>query len=299
MVNWASIFGEYRRRGNQIIFKGGRVDYAGKSGAAIGNYIYSERFSSGTISAKIKFKKISDVSSCEIILFRDSKTGVLITAGLGSGPMYAIRNFVQEWKWLSMAGDRKNIEANKYYEVKVSVKGSRVGLEVGGVEVVSTNLPFSTPQTQVGIWCQDYSDIIITDFKMESQRPNCFVIMQFTTPYNELYRDVIKPVCERLFVDSIRADETYTSGLILADITRQIIESKFIIADISPENPNVYYELGYAHALKKPTILIAEKETKLPFDVSNFRTLFYEDSIRGKKHVEQGLERHIKAILGI
>ena len=160
MENWASIYGEYRKRGNQIIFKGDTVDYVGKPGAAIGNYIYSERFSGGTISAKMKFKKISDVSSCEIILFRDSKTGALITAGLGSGPMYAIRNFVQKWEWLSAAGDRKNLEANKYYEVKVSVQGSRVGLEVDGVEVVSTSLPFSTPQTQVGIWCQDYSDIL-------------------------------------------------------------------------------------------------------------------------------------------
>ncbi len=93
------------------------------------------------------------------------------------------------------------------------------------------------------------------------------------------------------------ADETYGPGLIISDISKQIIDSKIIIADITPANPNVYYEVGYAHALNKPTILIAEKPTELPFDVSPFRTLFYENSIRGKKQVEDGLRKHIQAIL--
>jgi nucleoside 2-deoxyribosyltransferase len=59
----------------------------------------------------------------------------------------------------------------------------------------------------------------------------------------------------------------------------------------------VYYEVGYAHALKKPTILIAESPTQLPFDVSPFRTLFYENSIAGKAKVESGLKQHLEAIL--
>jgi len=299
MTNGVSIFGKYQERGNQIIFKGETIKYDGKPGPALGNYICSERFSGGTISAKVKFKKISASSSCEIILFRNPETGILITAGMGSGALFSIRYFEQQWTPLKFAGDRNNMKPNRNYDLKVSVIGSRIGLNVDGVEVLAANLPFSTPQTQVGIWCLDFKDIIITDFKVESQHPSAFVIMQFTTPYNELYHDVIKPVCERISVNSIRADETYTSGLILTDIVRQIAESKFIIADISPKNTNVYYELGYAHALGKPTILIAEKETELPFDVSTFRTLFYENSIRGKKQIEQGLEKHIKAILGI
>jgi hypothetical protein len=47
----------------------------------------------------------------------------------------------------------------------------------------------------------------------------------------------------------------------------------------------------------KPTILLAHKGTKLPFDVSPFRTLFYENSISGKQKVEIGLEKHLKASL--
>jgi hypothetical protein len=56
--------------------------------------------------------------------------------------------------------------------------------------------------------------------------------------------------------------------------------------------------VGYAHARGKPTILIADRGIeKLPFDVSPFRTLFYENSIDGKRRIEEGLRKHIKAIL--
>jgi nucleoside 2-deoxyribosyltransferase len=99
-------------------------------------------------------------------------------------------------------------------------------------------------------------------------------------------------------VDAKRADEVYGPGVIIADIVKQIVESKLIIAEITPANPNVYYEIGYAHALGKPTILIAEKATELPFDVSPFRVLFYENTIAGKKRIEDGLRRHLESILG-
>ena len=70
-----------------------------------------------------------------------------------------------------------------------------------------------------------------------------------------------------------------------------------MIAEITPANQNVFYELGYAHALKKPTILLAERGKELPFDISGYRCLFYENSIGGKKAVEDGLREHLEAIL--
>jgi len=56
--------------------------------------------------------------------------------------------------------------------------------------------------------------------------------------------------------------------------------------------------LGYAHALGKPTILLAERgKGPLPFDISGYRVLFYENTIAGKKQVEEGLRKHLTAIL--
>jgi nucleoside 2-deoxyribosyltransferase len=96
----------------------------------------------------------------------------------------------------------------------------------------------------------------------------------------------------------LRADESYDAGILLQDIIRRLIEATVVIAEISPENPNVFYELGYAHAREKPTILLAQRGRKLPFDVSGYRVIFYDDSIKGKRDVEQQLRRHLESILG-
>jgi nucleoside 2-deoxyribosyltransferase len=85
--------------------------------------------------------------------------------------------------------------------------------------------------------------------------------------------------------------------MILHDIAQGVVDSKIVVAEITPANQNVFYELGYAHALGKPTILLAEPGKQLPFDISGHRVLFYENSIAGKKQVEDGLRKHLKAIL--
>jgi nucleoside 2-deoxyribosyltransferase len=98
--------------------------------------------------------------------------------------------------------------------------------------------------------------------------------MQFSSPYNEVYSHVIKDACVDFNIDAVRGDET---------------------------NPNVYFEVGYALALGKPIILLAQRrtpETPLPFDLSAFRVLFYDDSIGGKPKLETGLRNHLTEILG-
>jgi hypothetical protein len=89
----------------------------------------------------------------------------------------------------------------------------------------------------------------------------------------------------------------FRPGVILQDITRSIVESDVIVADITPTNPNVFYELGYAHALQKPTILLANRQLeKLPFDIGGYRVIFYDDTIGGKREIENTLEKHLESI---
>jgi nucleoside 2-deoxyribosyltransferase len=84
----------------------------------------------------------------------------------------------------------------------------------------------------------------------------------------------------------------------LQDIVRSIKESDVIIADITPVNANVFYELGYAHAMNKPTILLANRKIeKLPFDVSGYRVIFYDDTIRGRRDIEESLEKHLENVI--
>lgn len=254
---------------------------------------------SGTITAEVEFDKIDDATGCSIIFYYDSAQGSFAMAGLGSGNLYSIKSFYQgRWTTHSSAGDPKNLKPDQKYKLGLSVLDSNVALEVDGVNILSFLLPVPLQQSQVGMWCRSKSNITIDNLIVSSEDPRAFIIMQFTPPYNELYEDVISKICEDEYnITTVRADEIYGPGIILGDIEKQIIESKLIIAEITPANPNVYYEVGFARALRKPCILIAEKGTKLPFDVSPFRVLFYENSIPGKKNIEEALRKHLKAIL--
>ncbi len=94
-----------------------------------------------------------------------------------------------------------------------------------------------------------------------------------------------------------RIDEVNRPGIIFQDIQKKIEDAKVVIAEITAPNQNVYYEVGYAHALNKPTILLAQRGRELPFDIRSYRVIFYDDSIGGKPLVERTLREHLDSIL--
>jgi hypothetical protein len=203
------------------------------------------------------------------------------------------------WRTHAAGGSRENLKPNRKYRVRADVVGSGVVLWIDGVEVLKANMPYVITEGHVGLWCMAEGEVIVTDYRIRALQPRAFVVMQFTSPYNELYTDVIKRVCESHGLTAIRADDIYGPGLIVGDVIQEINSANLIIADVSKENANVYFEVGYAFALNKPAILLAEKPTDLPFDIKAFRVLFYENSIAGKAKVEAGLDRHLRAILGV
>jgi hypothetical protein len=297
--SWAPVMGSFDFAADQVTFNGGTVKFGDEPGAAIGTALCDQWFGGGSISADILFEKPGERSSCGLLLIYNPTTRAFLIAGLSNEALYGIWYFdSSRWQPFSAIGDPQSLKPKHNYHVDVKVRGSLVNLLVNGVEVSSIILPAPLPRTQTGIWCRDHSKITVLNFKVEIEPPRAFVVMQFSSPYNELYREVVKPVCAEFGIAAVRADETYGPGLIIADVARQIDEANFIIAEITPANPNVYYEVGYAHARGKPTVLIADREIeKLPFDVSPFRTLFYENSIDGKRRIEEGLRKHLKAIL--
>jgi hypothetical protein len=297
---WIPLFGNFTSQGDAITFHGGPLPpNPSHTGPAfeVGNLLSDRYFGGGKIEATVTFSSPTERSACGLMLYYQPATQSFIEAQLGGFAVASLNTFANgQWTPHGSVGRSGQLEVERPYKLRVNALGSRVSMFVDDVEVLTTNLPFPLPRGQAGIWCTSDSTIQIKGFGVAADRPKAFVVMQFTAPYNELYSDVIKPVCEAAGFQAQRADETYGPGLIVADIERQIIESQVVVADITPANPNVYYEVGYAHALRKPTILIAETPTKLPFDVSPFRTLFYENSIAGKARVEAGLRKHIEAI---
>lgn len=300
-VNWMPVMGRMEQKKDTIIFKGGKIKLQGqeREGSEVGLFICNQNFSEGTISVDVKFRgtEFSEASCADIILYYDPQNRYTLNVGLTYPNLFAIRHFDTRWTLHAAAGASNAIEPERVYRLEASLKGSTVSLKSDGVEVIRAVLPFVFPQSQVGIFSVEQSDIEFKNYTVNPVRPRAFVVMQFSSPYEEVYSDVIKKVCDEEQLDVTRIDEASGPGLIIQDITRTIQEAKIVIADISPINANVFYEVGFAHALNKPTILLAEKGTKLPFDVSPFRTLFYENSIGGKKKFEDGLRKYIKASL--
>src|SRR5262249_13243920 len=123
------------------------------------------------------------------------------------------------------------------------------------------------------------------------------VAMQFGEPFDTLYRTVIQPGVRNLGLEVVRIDEIAGPGIIFEDIQRNISEAKIVVAEITAANQNVFYELGYAHALGKPTILLAQPGLELLFHIRSYRVIFYDDTIGGKPAVERSLEKHLRAVM--
>ncbi|MEQ9091565.1 MAG: hypothetical protein RIE52_10780 [Balneola sp.] len=97
-----------------------------------------------------------------------------------------------------------------------------------------------------------------------------FIIMQIN-PDNPELEDIllgIKEVCRKFGIEAVRADEIQHEDKITDIILDRIKKSEFIIADLTAERPNVYYEVGFAHSEGKRPILLRKKGTKLHFDLS-------------------------------
>jgi hypothetical protein len=234
-------------------------------------------------------------SACQIGINQGLQYEVF--AGLNvAGAPYGVASFTNnKWEMLASAGFGNQLPTNQWISVKVRVLGSKIDLYVNEVKVCSAL--YNVSKSPVSVFLQGPEEILVRNIRITTQPPRAFVVMQFSDEFNALYNDVIRPTCEKFGFEVVRADDIYKSGLIIEDITRSIQEASVIIADITPDNPNVFYEVGYAHGIKKPTILLSERRRQaLPFDVSAFRTLFYDNTIGGKGEVETRLTKHLQSM---
>lgn len=201
------------------------------------------------------------------------------------------------WNFKLAGGTKNTIKTNQKYNIKIELRGNVQKLYLNDI-LLYTYTNMMNVQGLAGIIVRNTTESIIENVKVERKEPSVFSIMKFEKDFDELYNEVLVPQFKTHGYRTVRADECYTSTSILQDIIREINDASIIIADITMDNPNVFYELGYAHALNKPTILLADKDKreKLPFDISGFRTIFYTNSIGGKKEVEHTLRKFIENI---
>ena len=108
-----------------------------------------------------------------------------------------------------------------------------------------------------------------------SNKPSAFLLMPFEEEFDPIYESFMKPALEEAGFDVHRADDIESQQNILKDIIQGISRSDLIIADLTGGNPNVFYELGVAHALRKPVVLATQSVEEVPFDLRSYRLLEY------------------------
>jgi hypothetical protein len=102
-----------------------------------------------------------------------------------------------------------------------------------------------------------------------------FVIMPFAEAFDDVYELGIKASVEVLGWGCQRADEVIHNRDIMCKVCQGIRQARFVIADLTDRNANVFYELGMAHALEKDVILLAQDVGDVPFDLRQMNIIEY------------------------
>jgi hypothetical protein len=129
----------------------------------------------------------------------------------------------------------------------------------------------------------------------------CFVIQPFDGgPFDKRYEDIFVPAITAAELEPYRVDRDPRVSVPIEEIEAGIRVSDACLADITKDNPNVWYELGYAIASQKEVVLVCSKErnSRFPFDVQHRAIIYYStDSPRDFEELKEKITSRLKAIL--
>lgn len=138
-----------------------------------------------------------------------------------------------------------------------------------GVGAGSTSIPAAagTPRAATSVAGYDHTCFYVTPIGEDGD--------EVRKHSDILLGHIVEPAIEELgmHLSVVRADQIDNPGLISAQVIQHLLHARLVVADISFHNPNVFYELAIRHATGKPTVLISRSEDKLPFDISDVRTI--------------------------
>ena len=149
---------------------------------------------------------------------------------------------------------------------------------------------------QVNYKENDFKNVKSNEYQKEVEHINdenekqAFVIMPFKNEFIDIYQLGIRDILNQFDFNCFRADELEFDSLIITKIRELIVTSKIIIAEVTEHNPNVYYELGMAHAFEKNVILCTRKINNSPFDISRYNHIVYDSIVDLRKKLSQRLK---------
>ena len=139
-----------------------------------------------------------------------------------------------------------------------------------------------------------------SESKSAEDKKNCFILTpigESTSPIRRkadgLIKSVIMPVLQKLGYEVVVPHEMRNPGSITSQVIQHLLEDEMVVANLTDLNPNVMYELAIRHAKKLPVVCVVENGTKLPFDITTERTIFYSDDMMGVEELKSELEKFV------
>lgn len=181
--------------------------------------------------------------------------------------------------------DRGVIVAHRGFTQDASLVAQQVGIELLTLEDLKQQIPGPTPKLPPS---REKKITKQHDLKPKEIR-RFFVVMPFVPDLDDVYHFGIRETIARIGGVCERADEIQYTGGILEKIYDSIRRADAIIAEVSSQNPNVYYEIGFAHALGKPVVLVTRDVSSSPFDLRGYNHIVYSSIVELRKKLEEML----------
>jgi len=128
----------------------------------------------------------------------------------------------------------------------------------------------------------------------------CFVIQPFDKDkFDKRFVDIFEPAIRKADFEPYRIDQDLSVRILIDDIEKGISESAICFAEITTDNPNVWYELGFAFACNKDVVMVCsdERKDKFPFDIQHRHVITYKtSSISDYTSLEDTITRKIRAL---
>jgi hypothetical protein len=239
-----------------------------------------------------------------LLLIRDRKanTWEAICAEFGEDPKKFHTGHMVIWHEIEALRDAGLIE----FQLSEERKGGESPMIEGSIEVTPV---WERIQQTLGISLAQiakmdpHHDLVVRPFferpKNLDRKRDLFVLMPFSEALRPVYEDHIKKVCAEIGLTVARADDFFSAHSVMTDVWSGILFAGAIIADCTGRNPNVFYEIGLAHVLGKPVVLITQSTDDVPFDVRHIRFIQYTFTPRGMADFERTLSETVRSILSV
>jgi protein-tyrosine-phosphatase len=110
---------------------------------------------------------------------------------------------------------------------------------------------------------------------------------------------IVGPAAQEHALETVRADKIAKPGQITRQVIEHVVGAKAAVVDLTEANPNVYDEMAVRHTAQLPTVLIAQDGEKLPFDIAQMRTIFFDHtSLKSAAECRAEIAKHLGEALG-